>query len=57
MNGYWSPLLNLIEAIVAAGFAHPEVAELITVVKTPEQVLRALECAPPSREEVLTSHL
>ena len=57
VNGYWSPLLNLVEAIVATGFAHPEVAELITVVKTPEQVLRALECAPPSREEVLTSHL
>ncbi len=57
VNGYWSPLLNLIEAIVATGFAHPEVAELITVVKTPEQVLQALECAPPSREEVLTSHL
>lgn len=57
VNGYWSPLLNLIEAIIATGFAHPEVAELITVVETPEQVLRALECAPPSREEVLTSHL
>jgi uncharacterized protein (TIGR00730 family) len=57
VNGYWSPLLNLVEAIVATGFAHPEVAELITVVETPEQVLRALECAPPPREEVLTSHL
>jgi uncharacterized protein (TIGR00730 family) len=57
VNGYWSPLLNLVEAIVATGFAHPAVAELITVVETPEQVLRALECAPPPREEVLTSHL
>ena len=57
VNGYWSPLLDLIDAIIAAGFAHPEITELITVVETPEQVLQALECAPPPQEEVLTSHL
>jgi uncharacterized protein (TIGR00730 family) len=57
VNGYWSPLVNLVRAIIAAGFAHPEVAELIAVVETPEQVLQALECAPPPQEEALTSHL
>jgi uncharacterized protein (TIGR00730 family) len=57
VNGYWSPLVNLVGAIIAAGFAHPGVAELITVVETPEQVLQALERAPPPQEEVLTSHL
>jgi hypothetical protein len=57
VNGYWSPLLDLLGAIIAAGFARPEITELITVVETPEQVLQALECAPPPQEEVLTSHL
>jgi uncharacterized protein (TIGR00730 family) len=57
VNGYWSPLLNLVGATIAGGFAHPGVAELITVVETPEQVLQSLECAPLPKEEVLTSHL
>jgi uncharacterized protein (TIGR00730 family) len=57
VNGYWSPLLNLVAATIVGGFAHPDVAELITVVETPEQVLQSLECAPPPKEEVLTSHL
>jgi uncharacterized protein (TIGR00730 family) len=57
VNGYWSPLVNLLGATIAGGFAHPDVAELITVVETPEQVLQALECAPPPKEEMLTSQL
>jgi uncharacterized protein (TIGR00730 family) len=57
VNGYWSPLIALVEATIRGGFAHPEVAELVTVVETPEQVLQCLETAPMPREEVLTSHL
>jgi uncharacterized protein (TIGR00730 family) len=57
VNGYWSPLVNLLRATIAGEFAHPDVAELITVVETPEQVLHALECAPPPKEEMLTSQL
>jgi uncharacterized protein (TIGR00730 family) len=57
VNGYWSPLVALVHAAIRGGFAHPEVAELITVVETPEQVLQSLETAPMPREEVLTSHL
>jgi uncharacterized protein (TIGR00730 family) len=57
VNGYWSPLVNLLGATIAGGFAHPDVAELITVVETPEQVLQALEWAPPPKEEMLTSQL
>jgi uncharacterized protein (TIGR00730 family) len=57
VNGYWSPLVALVQATILGGFAHPEVAELITVVETPEQVLQSLETAPMPREEVLTSHL
>jgi uncharacterized protein (TIGR00730 family) len=57
VNGYWSPLVDLVHATIRGGFAHPAVAELITVVETPEQVLQSLETAPMPREEVLTSHL
>jgi uncharacterized protein (TIGR00730 family) len=57
VNGYWSPLVALVQATILGGFAHPEIAELITVVETPEQVLQSLETAPMPREEVLTSHL
>jgi uncharacterized protein (TIGR00730 family) len=57
VNGYWSPLIALVEATIRGGFAHPEVAELVTVVETPEQVLQCLETAPMPREEVLTNHL
>lgn len=57
VNGYWSPLVDLMHATIRGGFAHPDVAELITVVEKPEQVLQCLETAPIPREEVLTSHL
>ena len=57
VNGYWSPLLALLHATITGGFAHPDVAELITVVDTPEQVLLSLESAPMPKEEILTSHL
>ena len=57
VNGYWSPLLALINATIRGGFAHPDIAELIAVVETPEQVLHSLKAAPMLKEEVLTSHL
>ncbi len=56
-GGYWNPLKALIEAIIAGEFAHPAVAELFTFVSTPEEVFPALEAAPETKEEVLTSHL
>jgi uncharacterized protein (TIGR00730 family) len=57
VNGYWSPLVSLMQATIAAGFAHPYVAKLVSVVQTPEQVFQTLENAPRPRDEVLTSHL
>jgi uncharacterized protein (TIGR00730 family) len=57
IDGYWTPLLSLIDATVAAGFAHPSTTDLFTVVRTPEEVLPALARAASSKEEVLTSHL
>jgi hypothetical protein len=50
-------LTALVEAIIAALFAHPAVAELFTVVSAPVEVFTALEAAPEAKEEVLTSHL
>ena len=57
IEGYWAPLLKLIDAAIAAGFAYPATTDLFTVVRTPEEVLRTLTCVVPGKEEVLTSHL
>jgi uncharacterized protein (TIGR00730 family) len=57
VNGYWAPLVDLIRATILGGFAHPAVAELITVARTPEEVFVSLARAPAPKEEVLTSHL
>ncbi len=56
-GGYWGPLKQLVETIIAGEFAHPATAELFTVVATPEAVFPALDAAPEPKEEVLTSHL
>ncbi len=57
VGGYWGPFKALIQGIVAAGFAHPAIAELFTVVDGVDDVFAALEDAPEPREVVLTSHL
>lgn len=57
VNGYWAPLIDLVRATVAGGFAHPAVADLFTMVSTPEEVIPALRAAPAVDERVLTSHL
>ena len=56
-GGYWSALQELVRSTIDGGFAHPAVAELFTVVDTPDDVFGALEAAPEPPEEVLTSHL
>ena len=55
--GYWTALGDLVQRIIDGGFAHPAVAELFTVVDTPDDVFAALEAAPEPSDEVLTSHL
>lgn len=57
VEGYWAPLLKLIDATIAAGFADPATTELFMVARTPEEVLQTLAGVVPTREEVLTSHL
>ena len=56
-GGYWSVLEALLQRAVDSGFAHPAVAELFTMVDTPDDVFPALAAQPEPREEVLTSHL
>ncbi|MBK8209855.1 MAG: TIGR00730 family Rossman fold protein [Rhodospirillales bacterium] len=57
VEGYWAPLLKLIDATIAAGFADPATTELFMVARTPEEVLQTLAGVVPTKEEVLTSHL
>ena len=49
VNGYWEPLRSLITNVVAAGFAHPEHANLFTMASSVEEVFTALRGAPPTR--------
>ncbi len=49
LDGYWGPLLALLEAMVAAGFARPENAAILEVVSDVDEVLGALAAAPAPR--------
>jgi uncharacterized protein (TIGR00730 family) len=46
VEGYWQPLLKLIDHAIAAGFARPEVRNALTVVVSPEEMIAALQAAP-----------
>jgi uncharacterized protein (TIGR00730 family) len=48
VNGFWQPLRELIRAIVAAGFAHPDHASLLTRASSVDDVFAALRDAAPS---------
>jgi uncharacterized protein (TIGR00730 family) len=49
VNGFWQPLRSLIATLVAAGFAHPEHANLFTLASSVEDVFAALRAAAPTR--------
>ena len=57
VDGYWAPLLQLIDAVIATGFAHPATTDLFTVAHTPEEVLQKIGDVAPPKEQALTSHL
>jgi len=57
VDGYWAPLMTLIQHAIGTGFAHPGTLDLFSVVDTPEAVLDAVASAPSPKEEALTSHL
>ena len=51
VNGYWSPLVALIEHVIAQGFADPSLAGFITVVDDVAALTRALRAARSSATE------
>lgn len=42
-NGYWSPLVELVQHVVTDGFASEENADLLTVVTSPAEAIAFLE--------------
>ena len=57
VNGYWQPLLALIEHSIAAGFTRPENRDLFRVVPTVEDVFEAFEAFPVASADVSSKWL
>ena len=51
VNGYWSPLVSLIEHVIAQGFADPSLAGFITVVDDVDALTFALRAARSSETD------
>jgi uncharacterized protein (TIGR00730 family) len=51
VNGYWSPLVSLIEHVIAQGFADPSLAGFITVVDDVDALTLALRAARSSETD------
>jgi len=52
IDGYWQPLMTLIDRMIEENYAKPEHRELFRVVATVDEVLPALEAMPEFRTEV-----
>lgn len=52
IDGFWSPLITLIQHLVATGFVKPAAASLLTVVDQVEAVLPTLAALPRSTADV-----
>ena len=57
IDGFWDPLTDLLEHVVASGFAHAAMPGLISSVDTVEGVFDAVSDAPAPNREILLSHL
>jgi len=57
VDGYWNALGALLGAVVADGFAHPAMPDLLVTVDTVDAVFEAAATAPLPGREVLLSHL
>ncbi len=57
VDGFWKPLVGLIDNLVAENYAHAENRALFSVVDTVEDVLPALEAMPASIVEVDTERM
>ena len=49
-NGYWKPLIDLVDHVVAQGFADPSVTELFTVVSSVDDIIPTIEALPRVEE-------
>jgi len=49
VEGYWQPLLKLIDHAIAAGFAPANIRDALTVVGSAEEMIAALQVAPEPR--------
>lgn len=47
-NGFWDPLVALIDHVIAQGFASQSLRELIRTVATPEELVAGLKSALPA---------
>jgi len=57
LEGYWDPFFRLLDNVVAGGFAHPAMTQLVTVVSSVDEVFGAVANAPVPTRDVLLSHL
>ncbi len=57
VDGFWGPLVGLIDNLVAENYAKAENRALFSVVDTVEDVLPALEAMPASVAEVDTGRM
>lgn len=57
IEGCWDAFGQMVEDVIANGFAHPKCQDLYTVVDTVGEVFQALADAPEPDREVLESHL
>jgi len=57
VDGYWNSLGALLGAVVAGGFAHPAMPDLISTVDTVDDVFEAAASAPFPGREILLSNV
>lgn len=57
IDGYWRPLTELVDNIIAENYARPENRGLFRVVDSVEEVLPSLEALPPFAAEVDTGRM
>lgn len=57
VGNYWAPLRSVIKAAIDAGFAPPEILELLSFVSSPDEIFDVIAAAPDRKEPALTSHL
>lgn len=57
VGNYWAPLRTVIQAAIDAGFAPPEILDLLCFVSTPDDIFEVIAAAPDKKQPALTSQL